>query len=494
MTKHSSKHVTVCGFRLMTASEPMFWVQEALQLRWESQAGIASAMIFGSLGAAYGTAKAGIGIANVGTFRPDLIMKSLVPVVMAGIIAVYGLVVAVLIAGDIGTPAQNYSLYAGSIHLAAGLAVGLSGLAAGYAIGIVGDAPHRCVDSKFEALIAILEASGAQECPEHSTGELGWLTFSTCRREILPFSPMATETIPQTQEQLSKPPPSDQHRPEIDPGQDINAKKIGFPPWPASRPKTPPDIVENRKHIKERIPKHKLKIEDFELLKTLGTGTFARVWLVRLKNPKDKANSIFALKILRKADVIELKQVEHVKNENRALHAVAGHPFITTLIASFSDDQCLYMLLDFCPGGEIFSFLRRVRRFNESTAQFYAAEISANLLIEDPNPLRIYEQIIEGRLRFPPHVSPEARDIIKRLGHISGGTQRIKDHPFFKVINWDDLYRRRRNGPIIPRVDHAADAGNFEEYPPPPDPSTQSVYTDEMRRKYEGLFKDFDDS
>ncbi|KAK2754435.1 v-type proton ATPase 16 kDa proteolipid subunit 2 [Arachnomyces sp. PD_36] len=102
-------------------------------------AGIASAMIFGSVGAAYGTAKAGIGIAGVGTFRPDLIMKSLIPVVMAGIIAVYSLVIAVLIAGDLQPPPSHYSLFNGFLHLGAGLSVGLAGLAAGYTIGIVGD-------------------------------------------------------------------------------------------------------------------------------------------------------------------------------------------------------------------------------------------------------------------------------------------------------------------------------------------------------------------
>lgn len=81
-------------------------------------------------GAAYGTAKAGIGIAGVGTFRPDLIMKvcdlmckttldaqlipysqSLIPVVMAGIIAVYSLVIAVLIAGDVKPPPKRYTLF-----------------------------------------------------------------------------------------------------------------------------------------------------------------------------------------------------------------------------------------------------------------------------------------------------------------------------------------------------------------------------------------------
>jgi len=107
-------------------------------------AGIASAMIFGSMGAAYGTAKSGIGIAGVGTFRPDLIMKSLIPVVMSGIIAVYGLVIAVLIAGDMGPPpSQEYSLFTGFMHLGAGLSVGGAGLGAGYAIGIVGDSGVR---------------------------------------------------------------------------------------------------------------------------------------------------------------------------------------------------------------------------------------------------------------------------------------------------------------------------------------------------------------
>lgn len=58
---------------------------------------------------------------------------------MAGIIAVYGLVVSVLIVGSL-SPDDPYSLYAGFIHLAAGLSCGLTGLAAGHAIGLVGDA------------------------------------------------------------------------------------------------------------------------------------------------------------------------------------------------------------------------------------------------------------------------------------------------------------------------------------------------------------------
>lgn len=105
-----------------------------------------------ALGAAYGTAKSGTGIAAMSIMRPELIMKSIIPVVMAGIIAIYGLVVSVLIAQ--GLTAGTYSLFKyarlfscltfrGFIDLGAGLSVGISGLAAGFAIGIVGDSGVR---------------------------------------------------------------------------------------------------------------------------------------------------------------------------------------------------------------------------------------------------------------------------------------------------------------------------------------------------------------
>ncbi|EEH02845.1 protein kinase [Histoplasma capsulatum G186AR] len=354
---------------------------------------------------------------------------------------------------------------------------------------------------------------------------------------------------------------------------------------PASRPRTPQDIVENRAEGKLDISSSELSIGDFELLQTLGTGTFARVWLVRLLKHTGKIkNGAYALKVLHKADVIKLKQVEHVRNEIETLNAVAGHPFITTLVATFTDDLSLYMLLEYCPGGEIFTFLRRARRFDVSTAQFYAAEIvlileflhdvhgiayrdlkPENILLDadghlklvdfgfakeiwsretytlcgtpeylapevihnsghglavdwwalgvliyefivgqppfwDPNPMRIYKQIVDGVLRFPANMPPAAQDIVsrlcktnpsERLGHIKGGSARVKQHSFFKGVNWDDIYHRRMKGPIVPRVDSPTDAGNFEIYPDPPHPSELAPYTKDMRDAYEHIFKTF---
>ncbi|KAF2492684.1 serine/threonine-protein kinase YPK2/YKR2 [Lophium mytilinum] len=326
-----------------------------------------------------------------------------------------------------------------------------------------------------------------------------------------------------------------------------------------------------------------LRQQDFELIKTLGTGTFARVWLVSLTNPKDgAANKVFALKILRKVDVIRLKQVEHVRNERNVLARVAGHPFITTMVASFQDHDSLYMLLDYCPGGEVFSYLRRARRFNEPTSQFYAAEIvlileflhesegvayrdlkPENILIDaqghlklvdfgfakkvdnretytlcgtpeylapevirntghgcavdwwafgilvyeflvgqppfwDQNPMKIYEQIVEGRVRYPSAMSPDARDLIaglctvdtsKRLGNIKGGASAVKEHPWFRNIDWDALYHRRVQGPIVPHLRGPADTRNFDEYEP--EPEGREEYSADMRDRWEESFKDF---
>merc|ERR1712154_645302 len=103
--------------------------------------GVSSAIVFANLGAAYGTAKSGVGISAMGVMRPDMVMRSIIPVVMAGVLGIYGLITAVIINGKM--EAATYSAYSGYAHLGAGLTVGMSSLAAGLAIGIVGDAGVR---------------------------------------------------------------------------------------------------------------------------------------------------------------------------------------------------------------------------------------------------------------------------------------------------------------------------------------------------------------
>ena len=113
----------------------------------------------------------------------------------------------------------------------------------------------------------------------------------------------------------------------------------------------------------------KILLPDIELLETLGTGTFGRVRLAKHMPVK-----YYAMKILKKAEVVRLKQVEHILSEKEILMSIS-HPFIVNLYKTFQDEKNLYMLLEYVPGGELFSHLRRAGRFPNETSRFYAAEI-----------------------------------------------------------------------------------------------------------------------
>nr|CAD2168454.1 unnamed protein product [Meloidogyne enterolobii] len=111
-------------------------------------------------------------------------------------------------------------------------------------------------------------------------------------------------------------------------------------------------------------------LDDFDRIKTLGTGSFGRVMLVKHK----QSGTYFAMKILDKQKVVKLKQVEHTLNEKRILQAI-DFPFLVNMQYSFKDNSNLYMVLEFVSGGEMFSHLRRIGRFSEPHSRFYAAQI-----------------------------------------------------------------------------------------------------------------------
>lgn len=103
-----------------------------------------------------------------------------------------------------------------------------------------------------------------------------------------------------------------------------------------------------------RVTKGKYTLTDFDILRTLGTGSFGRVHLVQSKHN----HRFYAIKVLKKAQVVKMKQVEHTNDERRMLSDVK-HPFLITLWGTFQDWKNLYMVMDFVEGGELFSLLRK---------------------------------------------------------------------------------------------------------------------------------------
>jgi serum/glucocorticoid-regulated kinase 2 len=114
----------------------------------------------------------------------------------------------------------------------------------------------------------------------------------------------------------------------------------------------------------------KLTIDDFELLKVVGKGSFGKVMQVRKKD----TNRIYALKTIRKAHIISRSEVAHTLAE-RSVLAQINNPFIVPLKFTFQSPEKLYFVLAFVNGGELFHHLQKEHRFDVNRSRFYTAEL-----------------------------------------------------------------------------------------------------------------------
>ncbi|KAL3469606.1 kinase-like domain-containing protein [Aspergillus californicus] len=302
----------------------------------------------------------------------------------------------------------------------------------------------------------------------------------------------------------------------------------------------------------ERTTKGKYTLDDFAIQRTLGTGSFGRVHLVQSKHN----HRFYAIKVLKKAQVVKMKQIEHTNDERRMLNRVR-HPFLITLWGTWQDARNLYMVMDFVEGGELFSLLRKSQRFPNPVAKFYAAEVTLaieylhsldiiyrdlkpeNLLLDrhghlkitdfgfakevpditwtlcgtpdylapevvaskgynksvdwwslgilifemlcgftpfwdQGSPVKIYQNILAGRVKFPPYLHPDAVDLLsrlitadltKRLGNLHAGPGDIKNHPWFAEVTWERLLRKEIDAPYVPPIRGGqGDASQYESY------------------------------
>ncbi|TKA72823.1 hypothetical protein B0A49_05290 [Cryomyces minteri] len=113
-----------------------------------------------------------------------------------------------------------------------------------------------------------------------------------------------------------------------------------------------------------------LSIEDFELLKVVGKGSFGKVMQVMKRDTR----RIYALKTIRKAHIISRSEVAHTLAERSVLSQI-NNPFIVPLKFTFQSPEKLYFVLAFVNGGELFHHLQKEQRFDINRSRFYAAEL-----------------------------------------------------------------------------------------------------------------------
>ena len=139
-------------------------------------------------------------------------------------------------------------------------------------------------------------------------------------------------------------------------------------------------------------PSKPMELSGIRVLQTLGTGSYGRVILVR------RNGNIEAMKMMKKRDVFRARQVAHTLDEKKYLSLIR-HPFIVELYETFKDNSNLYMMMEYAPGGELFSVIRKSSfgKLPEKQAKFYAGQIvlifeylhKLNLIFRDLKPENI---------------------------------------------------------------------------------------------------------
>ena len=312
------------------------------------------------------------------------------------------------------------------------------------------------------------------------------------------------------------------------------------------------EIIEtNSKETQLSELKIKLNLDNFEIIKLIGKGTYGKVLLVKLKSKE----TYYAMKVLNKKYLEIKKQEIHTKNERDFMIKISS-PFIINIKFAFQDDNNLYLISDFMQGGELFFHLQKNKFFSEEFVKFYAIELvlaisdihKINAIYRDLKPENIlldkyghikltdfglckilnenekaytlcgtlqyiapeillnngYQKevdwwslgcviydMLEGKVPFKPpkgsHIdislfkkqikfrrtkSDEAKNFIKallvfnpekRLGYGTNGINDIKNHPFFKGVDWDKALNKEYKPPFVPELSDDLDLKYFDE-------------------------------
>lgn len=117
--------------------------------------------------------------------------------------------------------------------------------------------------------------------------------------------------------------------------------------------------------------KSNVGLDSFLTVSVIGKGSYAKVILVK----KKETGEYYAMKVLKKINVEQKKQENHVQTERNILVEMKGCPFLIDFSYSFQTKEKLFFVLEYCPGGELFNLLQKRRRFTEEQTRFYAAQM-----------------------------------------------------------------------------------------------------------------------
>lgn len=296
---------------------------------------------------------------------------------------------------------------------------------------------------------------------------------------------------------------------------------------------------------------HTFDLNSVNFIRTLGKGAFGRVRLAIIK----ETGEYIAIKCLKKSHLIRTKQVDHVSSEYQILK-LTHHPLLVNLIGFTQDSSNLYFALEFVPGGDLFTFLRTLGKFENAQAKIYASQIALmfeylhsfdiiyrdlkpeNLLIgadgylkltdfgfakivddrtytlcgtpeyiapeillnkghgkpvdwwtlgviiyemiagidpfTDEDPMMIYRKILKCKFSFTRNFDRDAKSLVKRLlvvdlskryGNLRKGVDDIKQHSWFKDINWIQMVLKQAKMPYVPVLRDSGDCSHFMVYP-----------------------------
>lgn len=152
-------------------------------------------------------------------------------------------------------------------------------------------------------------------------------------------------------------------------------KEFPDPPGDLSTGAVPVDDPANADEHLEPGTQRQYSIIDFDLIRVIGRGSYAKVLMVELR----KTKRIYAMKVIKKALVTDDEDIDWVQTEKHVFETASNHPFLVGLHSCFQTPSRLFFVIEFVRGGDLMFHMQRQRRLPEEHARFYSAEISLAL-------------------------------------------------------------------------------------------------------------------